>query len=308
MIYLTDFIIPRDSWVDSYFSPVPVSGIPKNMPRAPQNTHINSWYPWHIFYNRGMCEFSFEDITIFYGGNGSGKTTLLNVIAQRLRVQRLSRYNRSVCFDDYISVCNYSLADSDSERCVQRGSILVSDDVFDSILKKREENERIDHRRDELIDDYYAYKYTTELPRENLTDPQTLELYKNIHNARSGRKSCSQFVKANLNRNLKEQSNGETAFEFFVQSIKDDSLVLLDEPENSLSAKWQMELVRYIIGAVRAFRCQFVIATHSPFLLSIPGAKIYDLDQMPIKTEQWYNLENVRCYYQLFEDNKHLFK
>ena len=228
MIYLTDFIIPRDSWVDSYFSPVPVSGIPKNMPRAPQNTHINSWYPWHIFYNRGMCEFSFEDITIFYGGNGSGKTTLLNVIAQRLRVQRLSRYNRSVCFDDYISVCNYSLADSDSERCVQRGSILVSDDVFDSILKKREENERIDHRRDELIDDYYAYKYTTELPRENLTDPQTLELYKNIHNARSGRKSCSQFVKANLNRNLKEQSNGETAFEFFVQSIKDDSLVLLE--------------------------------------------------------------------------------
>lgn len=86
------------------------------------------------------------------------------------------------------------------------------------------------------------------------------------------------------------------------------SIVLLDEPENSLSAKWQMELVRYIIGAVRAFRCQFVIATHSPFLLSIPGAKIYDLDQMPIKTEQWYNLENVRCYYQLFEDNKHHFK
>ena len=307
MIYLTDFRIPKDSWVDSYFSPVAAVDIPDGMPSAPQNTHLNSWYPWNIFYNRGMCEFSFEDITILYGGNGSGKTTLLNVIAQRLQMQRLTRYNRSACFDDYISVCDYSLADANAESCVRRGSILVSDDVFDAILKKREVNERIDQRRDELIDNYFAYKYTAELPRENLTDPKNLELYKNIHDARSGRKTCSRFVKDNLQRNIKEQSNGESAFEFFVQAIKDDTLILLDEPENSLSARWQMELVQYIIGAMRAFRCQFIIATHSPFLLSIPGAKIYDLDSMPIKVDRWYNLENVRSYFQLFKDNEHLF-
>ena len=44
-------------------------------------------------------------------------------------------------------------------------------------------------------------------------------------------------------KNKKEQSNGETAFEFFVESIQDDSLILLDEPENSLSAKWQWSLL-----------------------------------------------------------------
>ena len=59
---------------------------------------------------------------------------------------------------------------------------------------------------------------------------------------------------------------------------------------------------------MRAFRCQFIIATHSPFLLSIPGAKIYDLDSSPIRTEQWYNLENVRHYYELFKENMHLFE
>ena len=114
-------------------------------------------------------------------------------------------------------------------------------------------------------------------------------------------------MKANLQRNSKEQSNGETAFEFFIEAIKDDSLILLDEPENSLSAKWQMELSRYISGAVRAFRCQFIIATHSPFILSTQGARIYNLDSMPISTEQWYNLDNTRSYYQLFKDNESLF-
>ena len=145
-----------------------------------------------------------------------------------------------------------------------------------------------------------------QLPQNNLTNPEVLKEYKRICDA--GRKSCSQYVKANLQRNSKELSNGETAFEFFIESINDDSLVLLDEPENSLSAKWQMELVKYITGAVRAFRCQFIIATHSPFILSIPGAKIYNLDSMPIGVGRWYDLENIRSYYQLFKDNESLFK
>lgn len=87
-------------------------------------------------------------------------------------------------------------------------------------------------------------------PRRNLTDPEVLAEVKHVYDAKH--KSCSKFVRANLQRNSREQSNGETAFEFFVEAIKDDSLILLDEPENSLSAKWQMELVKYIRGAVRA--------------------------------------------------------
>ena len=101
--------------------------------------------------------------------------------------------------------------------------------------------------------------------------------------------------------NQQEQSNGETAFNYFVNSIKDDTLILLDEPENSLSAQWQMELAQFLQGTIRAFNCQLVIATHSPFVLSIPGAKIYDLDANPIQTSKWQDLENVRCFYELFK-------
>lgn len=220
MIYLKEFRIPKDSWTDCYFScPCAAfihgfcpSDLPQNMPRVCENSHLNTWYPWNTLYNRGRHDFSFEDITILYGGNGSGKTTLLNVIAQKLHLNRLTRYNKSTCFDDYVSVCSYGVTDLNAERCIQRGRILVSDDVFDAMLKKREQNEGIDQRRDELVKEYFNIPG---LPKKNLTDPEVLKEYKRIYAA--GQKSCSQYVKANLQRNSKEQSNGETAFEFLLR-------------------------------------------------------------------------------------------
>ena len=54
---------------------------------------------------------------------------------------------------------------------------------------------------------------------------------------------------------------------------KNGKLYLLDEPENSLSPKFQIELIQLINELTRFFKCQFIIVTHSPFLLSIPEAK-----------------------------------
>ena len=48
--------------------------------------------------------------------------------------------------------------------------------------------------------------------------------------------------------------------------------------------------------------CQFVIATHSPFLLGIGGAKIYDLDTPGTPVRPWTELENVREYFTFFRD------
>ena len=93
-----------------------------------------------------------------------------------------------------------------------------------------------------------------------------------------------------------------------VDSIRDDSLVLLDEPENSLSAMWQKELAFFIMGAMREFNCQFIIASHSPFILSIPNARIYNLDSSPIQESKWNELESMRCYYELFKSNEELFQ
>lgn len=55
------------------------------------------------------------------------------------------------------------------------------------------------------------------------------------------------------------------------------------------------------------FGCQFVIATHSPFLLSMPQAKIYDLDEEIVDVKKWFELANVRAYYEFFKKHEQEF-
>ena len=101
--------------------------------------------------------------------------------------------------------------------------------------------------------------------------------------------------------NVKEYSNGESAFIYFTEKIKENGLYLLDEPENSLSPKRQIELTKFIEDSARFFGCQFIISTHSPFILAMHGAKIYDLDENPVDIKKWTELENMRTYYEFFK-------
>ena len=77
-------------------------------------------------------------------------------------------------------------------------------------------------------------------------------------------------------------------------------LYLLDEPENSLSEVYQEKLASFLYDSARFFRCQLVIATHSPVLLAMPDAKIYDLDARPVAERRWVDLPNVRALHDFF--------
>ena len=105
----------------------------------------------------------------------------------------------------------------------------------------------------------------------------------------------------NLVDNIREHSNGESAFIYFSEKIKENALYILDEPENSLSPEKQIKLTEFLIDSARFYNCQFVIATHSPFILSMKGAKIYDLDEDRVDVKKWTELENVRTYYEFFK-------
>ena len=100
--------------------------------------------------------------------------------------------------------------------------------------------------------------------------------------------------------NVREYSNGESAFLYFTEKVTENALFLLDEPENSLSRQNSKSWIN--LSKIRkVFGCQFVIATHSPFVLAIRGAKIYDLDEEPVDVKRWTELENVRAYYDFFK-------
>ena len=63
----------------------------------------------------------------------------------------------------------------------------------------------------------------------------------------------------------------------------------------------QQELLKFLEDSARFFGCQFIIATHSPFILSMNGAKIYDMDETPVQVKRWTQLANVRAYYEFFK-------
>lgn len=156
----------------------------------------------------------------------------------------------------------------EAERSIPRHScIITSDDVFDFMLNLRSLNEGIDRRREALFGEYLDAKYK-HFQMKSLDDYEQL---KKVNSAR--RKTQSKFVRDNLMDNVREHSNGESAFLYFSEKIRENGLYLLDEP------KKQQELLRFLEESARFFGCQFIIATHSPFLLSMRGAKIYDMDE-----------------------------
>ena len=130
---------------------------------------------------------------------------------------------------------------------------------------------------------------------------------KKVINAR--KKTMSKYVRENiLAKDIVEQSNGETALMYFTREITENGIYILDEPENSLSPIMQIKLAKFLEDSVRFFNCQFIIATHSPFILGIKDALIYDLDSIPVKTRKWSELDNVKEFYKFFKDREEEFK
>lgn len=261
-----------------------------------KRTCYNGVYPYKIFPEKELEEVEFAPITIFYGGNGSGKTTLLNIIAELTGVTRHSAFSGSAFFGEYADGCNLS-----ATEIPQGSQILTSDDVSDYLLNIRYLNDGIDVRRNELFAEYLDRKYTS----HRLESLEDYDNWKEYQDAKS--KTQSKFVKSRLMRNVDMQSNGETAMRYYVERIDENALYLIDEPENSLSAALQQELADYIVKSARFFGCQFVIATHSPFFLAMPGAKIYNLDSIPAEECKWTELPNVRAYYEFFKSHENEF-
>ncbi len=73
-----------------------------------------------------------------------------------------------------------------------------------------------------------------------------------------------------------ERSHGESFLDLLTHRFREDGLYLLDEPEAALSARGCLRAVARIDELVRR-NCQFLVATHSPILLAVPGARILEI-------------------------------
>lgn len=259
---------------------------------------VNNVYPFKLFPQKGLSRLEFSSVTMLYGGNGSGKSTLLNIIAQKLGLHRTAPYNHTPFYEDYLGFCRYTL--TADKRPPAESCIITSDDVFDFMLNFRALNDGVDREREALFDEWSRLRQNNDGFRM-----RSLEDYEELVHRRDAWKSTrSDFTARRLSQNLPGQSNGENAIGYFFDKIRGHALYLLDEPENSLSAERQTELATFIEESARFYGCQFIISTHSPFLLALRGARIYDLDAAPAAERKWTDLPNVRLYHDFFEKHR----
>jgi len=83
-------------------------------------------------------------------------------------------------------------------------------------------------------------------------------------------------------RSLHTLSHGE-AFLAVLHNRAKRGLLLLDEPESALSPQRQLSLIALLLQRLAAGDTQVVIATHSPILLSMPGATLLSFDGQRIE-------------------------
>ena len=99
-------------------------------------------------------------------------------------------------------------------------------------------------------------------------------------------------------KSLVAQSHGQSLMSFFRSRYSIKGIYFLDEPETALSPKTQLELLGLLRQLSVDGHAQFIIATHSPILMSLEGAVLYSFDH---DTPQPIGYEDT-SHYRVFHD------
>lgn len=215
-------------------------------------------------------------VTFLVGENGSGKSTFLEALAWAVEsvaagsaplerdpslaaVQPLARALRPVW-----------------GRRTRRGFFLRAEDFFGWVKRTHAERGALE-REAARVRAENAHLPEGELAR--ILSPYT---------------GSASALESRYGADVDARSHGEQFLAFFAARVVPDGLYLLDEPEAPLSPSRQLALLAMLKEAAEQRRCQFVIATHSPLLLALPGATILSFDRAPIAPVAWDELEHVR--------------
>ena len=254
----------------------------------------NNIYPYNVLKNKEDNVFIFSNTTILYGNNGSGKSTMLNIIAHKLNLKGKERSNPEVIgtvpyFEDFAQNCTYELGENENgikiSKIPESSRYIKSEEILYEIRKIQQS------------------AVLRESIKSNLVRERGLKSAKEFLSTEEGEKQFSRFEFAQ-----DKYSNGETTMQILEDNIEADSLCLLDEPEVSLSPQNQVKLAQKLNKMARYLGVQFIIATHSPFMLGILNAKIYNLDTNDYKVQKWSELENIKYFYEFFKNKQNEFE
>ncbi len=103
-------------------------------------------------------------------------------------------------------------------------------------------------------------------------------------------------------RILNTLSHGEGMLSYFSGRYDRKGLYFLDEPEAALSPANEVRFLKILQELTARRQVQFIIATHSPILLALPGAQIYSFDGPHVKEVTYEDTEHYKVYMSFFAD------
>lgn len=233
-------------------------------------------FPFAIPALRGLGPMSIRGpVTFFAGENGSGKSTLLEAIAIAANLPTVG--SREASADEYLASqrklarCLTAVWD----RKTHRGFFLRAKDLLgfigrlDGIVAEMEAR---------LAEIEREYRGRSELAKRLAMGPVAATLGS---------------IRARYGDDLDANSHGETFLHVFRERFVPGGLYLIDEPEAALSPQSQLGFVSMMADVVNEGG-QLIIATHSPVLMAVPGATIYNFDESPLREVAYEDLEGVR--------------
>ncbi|SHE39081.1 Predicted ATPase [Caldanaerobius fijiensis DSM 17918] len=244
--------------------------------KVPDDIDKDGRYPFNIPLINTLNELHFKSpITLFVGENGSGKSTLLEALAAA--VGSVTIGGESIKTDDTLQPARELAAHLKLiwNKKTHRGFFLRSEDFFN--FCKSLSYQRTEYlKRLKEIDE--KYKDSSDYARSLAKAPILTALGE---------------WERYYGKDLNAYSHGESFFKLFQSRFAPDGLYILDEPETPLSPMNQLTLVSMIKHMAQNYNSQFIIATHSPVLMALPDATIYDCDQIPLKEVRYEELEHI---------------
>jgi predicted ATPase len=230
-------------------------------------------YPFELPLVRKFKEIKFTGpVTFLVGENGSGKSTLLEALAaaagsvvvggEDVRADKTLAHARALA-------AQLKLVWTKRTR---RGFFLRAEDFFNFTRRVNQTSAELE-------------EMAAEFEREGLKGY-------GLSRARGVVLGQRRALAERYGEDADARSHGESFLNLFQSRFVPGGLYLLDEPEAPLSPQRQLALLAMLKGMAEQ-DSQFVVATHSPILMALPGADILSFDHPPVRRVAYEEVEHV---------------
>jgi predicted ATPase len=97
-------------------------------------------------------------------------------------------------------------------------------------------------------------------------------------------------------------SHGEGFLRFFEERCQRQGIFIFDEPESALSPSRQIEFLKLLQMMDKSGRCQVIMATHSPMLMSYPNATLLRLTKYGLDPTTVESTDHYKTLREFFDD------